>query len=119
MTITELLIGAVFLILLVWTAVASRFKQKTVSMAMRDIAWGWSTWAFVFGVLVGHWFLPILNPRHHAVGNVLPLILAVMLFDLYWRHKQGVRRVWFRYPGIWFALGVPAGALLWSQRLVM
>lgn len=119
MTTTEAIILACFLVLLVWTGIAFKFKQKTVSQTMRDLAWKYNVTSFTFGILIGHWYFPVLHPTHHAVGNVLPFMATVFAGDLLWMKFQASRRAWWRYPGIWFVLGVPAGFLLWSQRLIM
>lgn len=115
MTLTALVIVIPIVLWFVYTAIAKPvFGQKTISQAMRDASWKFNSAPFSVGVMAGHWFFPIRNPAHHAVGDVLPVILLVLVWDIAWAGQRG----WFRYPGIWFALGVPAGALLWSQRLI-
>jgi hypothetical protein len=91
--------------------------QPTVSMTMRDLAWKYVSFSALMGVLIGHWFFPSVNPAHHRVGNVLPILIALYLCDLAWI-KFGSGRMAWRYPGVWFTLGVVIGAKLWAQRLL-
>lgn len=111
MMITQAILAAAFLILLSWTAIAHRFGQRAISPTMRDLAWRWSTSALVAGVLIGHWYMPGLGISHR-VGSVLPVIGLSFAFDLYVKPDG---KPWWKFPGIWFAVGLAAGTILWGQ----
>jgi hypothetical protein len=85
-------------------------------MTMRDLGWKYTSFSVLMGILIGHWFFPSENPLYRRVGNVLPFLALFYLLDLAWA-KWGTGRQWWRYPGIWFILGVIIGAKLWAQRL--
>jgi hypothetical protein len=116
MTITEAFLILIFVAVALYTAIASQLKQRAVSPTLRDAAYRWSSLATLGGVLVGHWFGPTQNPISHRVGSVLPVLIGVFLFDLYWIKFHDARRTWWKWPLFWFALGVVAGIFLWAQR---
>lgn len=118
MTLTEILILFVSVLLLVYTGMARRIGQRTVSMTMRDLGWKYNSIPFALGIVIGHWFFPNFSLAvTNKVGFTLPFIALVLGFDLLWRRVTlpSEIREWWRWPGWWFCYGIPVGMIFWSQ----
>lgn len=70
---------------------------------------------FLVGFLGGHWFFTVKRPWKQGWMWALPIMIALVLFDVAWG-IWGIGYPWFRWPGFYLGLGVPAGALLWGQQ---
>lgn len=69
---------------------------------------------YLIGALSGHWFFNRVRANYRIwwVGFV---ILGVLIaFDATWA-MAGLGRVWFRWAGIWFLVGIPCGSYFWPQ----
>lgn len=103
--------------LIVYDVVLSLMHESTESQIISDYAWRHSTIPFLLGVLIGHW---LFNHGSEWNMNMWPYGLvalgAVITFDILKKDDPDSNHHWTRYPGIWFGLGLPVGALLWSQR---
>lgn len=115
MNITEAVVIAVIVILLAYDVVALKIGQPTESMVLRDWGWEFSALPFTAGFLTGHWFFPRQTFFVSGWMYALPILVALIIFDLVWKYKAQSRKSWFRYPGMYFLLGIPAGMYLWGQ----
>lgn len=123
MTITEGVILVTVVFLLVYTATAAQIKQRAISPTIRDLAWRWNAASVFLGIMIGHWLFPGSHAISHQVGSVIPVLVVTLAVDLYWARfvmvdsewKAGNGRLWWRYPGLWAAVGIAAGSFLWGQ----
>jgi len=114
--ITQLLIVATIVGLIAYDVIAGANGQPTESAVLRDWSVRWTLLPFVAGFLSSHWFAP----RAHADVSgwmwALPAMVILLGIDLVWNLK-GLPRVWWRYPYLYFILGVPVGYFFWPQPL--
>ena len=113
--ITQGILIGVVILLVVYDAIVGKIHQPSESTLIRQYGWQYNTIPFILGYCIGHWFFP----RQHqlvplAWGNGLPIILLLVIFDWYWNKYQHGTQTWFRYPGWYILLGIPAGSLLWG-----
>jgi len=94
----------------------SQNSGPTESMVLAE--WGRVSMFFPFliGFLCGHWFAPLKKPWPSGWMLGIPIFLALIVWDVITYNTVGVTDVWYRYPGLWCAIGIPAGSLLWGQR---
>lgn len=116
MRITQLMILLTFALWLIWTSVAHRFGEKTISSTLRNMAWDFTLLPFCFGMLVTHWWAPRQDyPRDlWGWGVGLPLMAALLAFDLWWLW-MGKPRTPYRWPFWYFLAGLPVGYFYWPQ----
>ena len=115
MTLTQIFILIIFALVLIYTSIAQKtLHQHTVSKTLRDWAWKYNTIGWVAGFLIGHWFFPRQTVVATAWGFGIPLLVALVGWDVYWNLKVKVRK-WYRLPGIYVVLGIVTGIILWSQ----
>lgn len=113
MNFTEWFVVGTGIIWLAYDVYVVKVGKSTESQVIRDWGQRWTYFPFVMGVLVSHWFINLDHPPQFGWMIVLPAIIALVVWDLFWRTKPR-ERVWFRYPGLWLLIGEAAG-LLWSQ----
>lgn len=114
MNVTQMLILMITAILLIYDVYAMPLGQPTESMVFREWAWKANTVPFIWGFLMGHWFMPRQHVSTSGWMYALPIMVSLIVYDVLYNHYGGTRR-WFRYP-IWFVLfGIPVGAYLWGQ----
>jgi len=72
------------------------------------------TLPFVFGVLVGHFFMPVSENAEQYPKSLITLLVLTIGIDIliYKINMIGV----FHYPIIWVLTGIGVGAALWQQR---
>ena len=113
--ITKALIISVIIILIAWDIFAYSLGNSTESTVLRDWSWDWTLLPFVAGFLLTHWFFPRSKTSKTGWMYAIPIFIVLLSFDLIW-HKYGIDpRPWFRYPGVYAFLGLPAGYFLWPQ----
>lgn len=90
----------------------------TESQVLRE--WGKRTIFFpwLIGFLSGHWFFGMKEPYFTAWIYGIGLWGALIAWDIYWWkvRKSEPYFPWYRYPGVWFLVGLPSGMILWGQR---
>lgn len=116
MTSTQMMILSTFALWLVWTSLAPRYGQKTVSSTLRNMAWSFNLIPFCFGMLTTHWFAPRQSFPSDlwGWGVGLPAMLLILGFDIYWLATKRERH-WIRWPFWYFLAGLPVGYLYWPQ----
>ena len=114
LTVTGMMIIVVFVTLLLWTGIAQKYGNPTISMTMRDWAWEWNTTALIAGILISHWYVSLKKPLTRAFGYTLPFILGYLAFDLVWFFKDYVNG-WYRWPIIPHVVGLVVGSFFWGQ----
>jgi hypothetical protein len=101
--------------LIVWDVIVAANHGPTESQVITDVAWRYSVLPYVLGILIGHWLFTHSDPWRCDLWPAMAASVAVVLtWDLL--IKKGDEHSLARYPGVWFAVGVPVGALLWGQR---
>lgn len=118
MTLVELIIITAFLSWLVATYVAAINKQETVSNTLKRWGTQANSFAFFFGVLLGHWFFPLKQfgiPTFTIWPLVLIPIALIAGLDVFNAYNKNVLPTWLRYPGLWVLLGIPTGAFFWAS----
>lgn len=115
MNITQALILMVTAFLLIYDAGSMGWGEPTESMVLRDWAWKANTLPFVWGLLCGHWFAPRQHIAHSGWMYSLPIILAMIIYDVFYNKFDGSKR-WFRWGIIWVIIGIPIGSWLWGQH---
>lgn len=117
MSLTHWLIYSTFGLWIWYTSVSRQmFGAPTISMTLRNIAWDFSSFAFIWGMLIAHWFAPrqALPTGLWGWGIGLPLILGLLAFDIWWM-VTGKEREWYRWPFFYFLAGLPIGFAFWPQ----
>ena len=118
MTLTHAVILVTFGLWIWFTSVSrQKFGTPTISMTMRNIAWTFSLFPFVWGMLIAHWFAPKreLVEGMWGWGIGLPIMALLLVFDLYWLIGQHPRHP-ARWPFWYFLAGLPIGYWFWPQR---
>jgi hypothetical protein len=115
MSITGWVIIATIVLLLVYDGIVGLLKQPTESQVLREWGWKFNTLPFCAGFLLGHWFFPRVSVSFTAWGYAIPLLVGLLAWDIAWGHYASNRRAWFRWPGWYALLGIPAGVFLWGQ----
>lgn len=114
---TTLIMAGVVGALIVWDVIVAREHGDTESQIIKSYAWQYSIIPYVLGILIGHW---LFNHSADWSTDMWPYALAsagaVLAWDLLRPVGPSVDKNWTRYPGIWFAVGVPVGAFFWGQR---
>jgi hypothetical protein len=114
--LTEWIILLTFAGWIFYTANAMRIGQKTISMALRDMAIEYTCFPFVWGMLITHWFAPkqhlMDGPWGWALG--LPVLAILLGIDIYWKLTKREPH-WARWPFFYFLLGLPMGYFFWPQ----
>jgi hypothetical protein len=118
MTLTHWIVLVTFALWIWYTSVSRQmFGAPTISMTMRNIAWDFSLFPFVWGMLVAHWFAP----KRELVEGVwgwgigLPIMGVLLAIDLYFLFKHLPRNP-MRWPFWYFLAGLPVGYWFWPQR---
>lgn len=115
MTVTGWVIVGTIVLLLGYDAIVGLIKQPTESQVLRDWGWRWNTLPFCAGFLLGHWFFPRVAVSFTAWGYAIPILLILLVWDIAWWQIKGDERAWYRWPGWYALLGIPAGVFLWGQ----
>jgi len=68
----------------------------------------------VFGVLMGHFFMPVLEGAKQYPKALITIAIAAVSADVS-SYTWGFEFI-HTYPVLWFMLGLPIGALLWQQN---
>lgn len=113
-TWTKILIGGTFVVWIAWDVYVALNGAATESMILRDGAKRWNILPFIVGFLGAHWFLPKKKPSISGWMWALPIMTGLFVTDFIF-FFGGYGNPWWRYPGLWFALGIPAGFYLWPQ----
>lgn len=117
MTLTHYVILVTFALWIWFTSVSRQmFGAPTISMTLRNMAWTFSSFAFVWGMLIAHWFAPRQSLPTSLWGWSigLPMILALLGWDIYWLVTDRPR-AWYRWPMFYFVAGLPIGFFFWPQ----
>lgn len=114
LTAVQWVIISAFIMFLGLTVVAAKNKQTTLSNTLQDWGTKYNWFAFLWGALIGHWFFPE-APGRIAVWPWLLIPMGLLGVGDYINLKHYPFPLWTRYPGIWVALGIPAGAWLWGS----
>ena len=114
--ITEILIGTTFVIWIVWTVIAQRYGNKTISRALRDTMWDFTTLSLIWGILLGHWsgtyFWPVIGG---VFGYTVPFIVASVIHDVLWLSFNGWgARSGYRWPVWYYLIGMGVGLAFWG-----
>lgn len=114
MTLTHWVLIATIVALIAYDAIVATIGQPTESQILRD--WGQKRVALPFtaGFLAAHWFMNRNSQWPSGWMLALPIILALVGWDVWWNHKDRPR-VWYRWPGLWLLAGLPVGCFLWGQ----
>ena len=118
MTLTHYIVLATFAAWIWYTSVSRQnFGAPTISQTLRNIAWTFSLFPFIWGMLISHWFAPrqSLPSSLWGWGVGLPLMAILLTYDLYWLFSVK-QRTWYRWPMWYFLLGLPVGYWFWPQR---
>lgn len=102
-------------ILIAYDVLAPMIGQPTESRVLRSVARDWTVLPAAIGVLVGHWFGPGISIGISGWGYATAALLPILGGDLAWRYLGDGSDRWWRQPLVYAALGVPIGAILWSQ----
>jgi hypothetical protein len=101
--------------LIIWDIFLAKQHATTESQIITQTAWKYSSIPFVAGVLIGHWFF---THTSYSQANLWPVmaasVAAVVVWDIVRPPVAGNSMT--RYPGLWFCVGVPIGAIFWGQR---
>jgi hypothetical protein len=101
--------------LIAWDVIVAKEGSSTESQLLKNFAWQYSVIPYILGILIGHWFFNHEGSWNQSLWPVaFGSIGIVLTWDLLKPHNnsKGIER----YPGIWFAVGVPMGAVFWGQR---
>lgn len=118
MTLTHWIVLTTFAAWIWYTSVSRQmFGAPTISMTVRNMAWDFSVFPFIWGMLIAHWFAPRqeLPTNLWGWGIGLPLMLALLAFDIWWM-MAGKERHPARWPFWYFLAGLPVGFWFWPQR---
>lgn len=116
MNFTQWFVIGIVVLLLVYDGIVGWIGQPSESTMIRDWAWQFNTVPFVMGIVSAHWFFPRQSWNNPVVGKTLPFIAILALYDfLWWKYGASEPR-WFRYPGMYFLLGMPVGVWLWAAQ---
>lgn len=117
MTLVEWVLAVVHVLVLGLTIVAVRNGVKSASTTLQDWAWKYNSYAFTFGSLVGHWFIPTkwlgFQPIVFYPWLLIPMGILLIL-DLVNKYVYNFPK-WSRWPAIYLVMGIPCGALLWGS----
>lgn len=113
MTGAQFVIITTIVALLGYSAYAATHGKVTISQQLRDWALNWTCLPFCAGILATHWMMPLEKPLGFGWMVLLPVILALLAWDIMWGLKPR-ERVLYRYPGVWLVFGGVFG-LLWAQ----
>ena len=117
MTTVEWVMACIYVVVLGLTVVAAKNGQETVSNTLQRWAWNWTWFAYLMGVLNGHWFVPTkwlgFKPIVFYPWVLIPMGVFLVL-DLINKYAYSFPR-WSRWPLIYLLLGIPSGALLWGS----
>ncbi len=116
MTITHWVLISIILGMLLYDVLAVAKYWPTLSQVLRDWGRSYSALPFTAAFLLGHWFL-----NHNDIWKsgwmfALPILIGLCVWDYFWNQKERAW-VWYRYPGIYIALGIAGGYFLWPQHL--
>lgn len=115
--LVSLFIVATFIIWILFDVWLGAHGGLTESMVLKE--WGMYSAFFphLIGFLSGHWFFGRKNVNYSAWGFGLGIWVLLGGWDVYWHQTAHINvHPWFRYPGIWFLTGIPAGMYLWGQH---
>ncbi len=110
---TATILLSTVVVLIAWDVFLASKSATTESQMITNIAWHYSSIPFMMGVLIGHWLFT------HYMGtpaSLWPYMAASVGAVLAWDLLRPNDKSWVRYPGIWFAVGVPVGAFFWGQK---
>ncbi len=110
---TATILLSTVVVIIAWDVFLASKSATTESQMITHVAWRYSSIPFAMGILVGHWLF-----THYlsTPGAIWPVLAATTGAVLAWDLLRGNDRSWTRYPGIWFAVGVPIGAFFWGQK---
>lgn len=116
LTATHWVILGSFFVWILYTANAHKLGQKTISSTLRNMSWDFSSFAFVWGMLMTHWFAPKRTLPTDYWGWMVgaPLILGLLVWDLYRLHHNSPKD-WYRWPFFYVVAGMPIGYFFWPQ----
>lgn len=120
MTLTQVTIMVTFVLWIAYTVKAHSFGQKTISSTLRDMGWDFSSFAFIWGMLITHWFAPRqeLPTQLWGWGIGVPVLAILFGWDIY-RLITNAPRQWYRWPMFYVGLGLPFGYIFWPQLSVL
>jgi len=113
---TICILSSIAIGLILYDVLLSVKHESTESQVITTYAWRYSSIPFILGILIGHW---LFTHESQWNMNVWPLAAVAMGAVIAWdisKLNKSTDHSWTRYPGLWFAIGIPVGALLWSQR---
>jgi hypothetical protein len=103
-----------FLVLILADVLLVKLGQRTESDQLAK--WGQASTAipYLFGFLMGHWFVNVRIPLVSAWGYGAGELILLSAWDVGWALLK-CPRVWYRWAPIYLVLGMAAGALVWGQ----
>jgi len=105
-------IGGTFVVWIGFDVWLTQNGGPTESQVLRDLSYQFNILPFVVGFLLSHWFMPKRNIWKSGWMMAVPIMVLIGVLDFIYGSRSDL---WFRYPGIWACLGVPAGYFLWPQ----
>lgn len=114
LTTVQWVIIAAFVLFLGLTVVAANRKETTLSNTLQDWGTKYNWFAYLWGVLIGHWFFPN-APHHIAVWPWLLIPMGLLAVGDVINLKVYPFPLWTRYPGAYVLLGIPSGMWLWGS----
>lgn len=114
--ITRCLILGSVLAWIVWDIILAAKGQQTESMMLRFYAKEHVWLAHFMGTIIGHWLFITRSPIQTGWMWIIPIWLALGVWDWYYNSHGGLPNQWCRWPGLWALVGIVSGMLLWGQR---
>jgi len=74
-----------------------------------------TSFPWLIGALSGHWFFNRKTVNYKLAYYALIPFVGLIAWDLWWGHAHPGLRVWYRYAGVWFLVGIPCGSYLLPQ----
>lgn len=103
-------------VVIAWDVFLGATHQDTESQIIAETARSWAILPFLLGALIGHWLVNRRDVNYALWPWALASAGLVLAFDLV-TNLVPVHVGWLHYPGIWAAVGIPAGSFLWPQKL--
>jgi len=102
-------------LLIAYDVAAPYLGQPTESKVLRSLSREWTVLPAAMGVLLGHWWSPSIQIGVSGWAYACAALVPVLGADIGYRYLGKGADLWWRSPLLYVALGVPIGAVLWSQ----